>query len=177
MACALLTWAEDNEFLCGAQFGFRAKSGTDLAVATAIYEIASIHREAAIMMICLDLSSAFFCVTHFNLRNLFRKIIHEDSRLFFEKMLQPRKAKMFAKGKSTDIFTIPSCGTAQGEGTSPVLFILIMSACLTYTLDRRRENCIREGESASMFADDLQLLCWACSVAILLHTLYKRAHL
>ena len=168
VACVLLMWAEMTNFLCGAQFGFRAKSGTDLAVGTAIYEIASTHRDAAVAMTCLDLSSAFFCVTHDNLRNLFRKIIHEDSRPFFEKMLQPRRAKMFAKGKSTEEFVIPSCGTAQGEGTSPILFILIMSACLTYTLDRKSENTNKEGQSASMFADDLQLLTWACSVFMLI---------
>ena len=169
IASALLWWAEENKFLCGAQFGFRAKSGTDLAVGTALYEIASIHRDSAIAMTCLDLSSAFFCVTHSNLMNLFKKIIHEDSLPFFEKMLQPRKAKMYAKGKSTDIFTIPSCGTAQGEGTSPILFILIMSACLTYTLKRKDQNTSKLGQSASMFADDLQLLTWACTIANLLN--------
>ena len=167
VSASLLSYVEKVGFICEGQFGFRSKRGTDLAVATTLYKIATINAKSAITLTALDLSSAFFCVTYKNLESLFRKIIHEDSLQFFLNLLKQRKSVLHHKGKKTEPFDTPLCGTAQGEPTSPIFFIMIMSACLRYALDQRSNNP-SEGVSGGMFADDMMLLAWSHNMADLL---------
>ena len=163
VAICILVYAEKNDLLGDKQFGFRSAMGCDTAVATFMYKMGTIHKNSAATMVCLDLSSAFFCVTHTNLLNLFRRLIDEKAMKFFLKLLEQRKAVLYAKGETTEVFDIPQVGTAQGEATSPIFFILIMSGCLKYALDGLKKNSL-VGSDATMFADDMQLLNWADNI-------------
>ena len=169
----LLRFVERQGFICNRQFGFRAKSGTDLAAATLFYHLASIDKRAIATLTCLDLSSAFFCITYDNLRNLFDKISEGNAQRFLHQLLLPRYGVMMGEGGPTDKFQIPSCGTAQGEPTSPIIFIMAMSGCLNYTLDSKDPNTPQQGKNATMFADDMQLICHAMSVAAAIEQTYR----
>lgn len=172
VAIAILVFAEKNGLLGYKQFGFRGKMGCDTAVATFMYKVGTIHKDSAASIVCLDLSSAFFCVKHHNLENLFNKYISENSKPFFMKLLEQRKAVLYAKGKVTPEFNIPQVGTAQGEPTSPIFFILTMSGCLRYGLGKL-ENDVFVGSDATMFADDMQILNWAKDVDTLINKTFQ----
>lgn len=171
VAICILVYAEKNNLLGKKQYGFRSAMGCDSAVATFMYKVATIHRDSAATMVCLDLSSAFFCVTHNNLKNLFQRIIDEKAKPFFMKLLEQRKAVLYAKGETTEEFNIPQVGTAQGEATSPIFFILIMSGCLRYALNQIVSSQ-KSGSDATMFADDMQILNWSNNAITLINSTF-----
>ena len=136
-----------NNLLPKFQSGFRAHHSTESALVKIHSDILnSLDNDKAVLMICLDLSSAFDTVDHELLMGELHEIgIKGKALSLFQSYIQNRTVRVSANGVTSDPLPL-KYGVPQGSILAPVLFTIYTNS-LSTLLDEM-------GVSYHIYADD-----------------------
>jgi exonuclease III len=145
-----------ESFISLSQSGFRRNRSTTDVVWSYRWLIAYVQKyQTSFHLMGIDLSKAFDCIDRTKLMNVVSSIVSEDNYRIIKYLMSETTLQARIRNKSGNSFST-SIGTPQGDGLSPLLFVVYLEAALRSFRLAPNLN-FRFDETA--YADDQDFIC------------------